>query len=142
MAFDLKRQNTFKVSKIYISLCNLIDRWRGFRYFCNCVENCWKKEHPTCEINKETRNNCKYCRYEKCLNLAGMNCKWVISAHILKVGRNPNKKKPETKTKNGSIDKDLYDNASDKNLFRNVESIYKSKEIPDSEILKVFFVLR
>ena len=70
-----------------------------------------------------------------------MNCKWVISAHIPKVRRNPNKKKLATETKNGSIDKDLYDNASDKNLFRNVESIYKSKEIPDSEILKVFLYL-
>ena len=70
-----------------------------------------------------------------------MNCKWVISAHIPKVGRNPSKTKSATKTKNGLIEKDLYDNETNKNLSRNVESFYKSKETPDLELLKVALCL-
>ena len=71
--------------------CLFIFRSQGYRYFCNCVENCWNKEQPICDVNKLTRNNCKYCRYEKCMNMAGMKKQWVISAYIPKVKRNPNK---------------------------------------------------
>ena len=110
-----------------------IFRSRGFRYFCSCVANCWKKDQPTCEVNKQTRNNCKYCRYEKCINLAGMQSQWVISAHIPKVERKPSKQNVAQKAKNVATNMSPEDN----DLLRNVESIYQLNVEPGSELLQV-----
>ena len=52
---------------------SLISRYYGFRHPCSCLENCWEKEKSTCVVNKETRNHCKYCRYEKCISKARKN---------------------------------------------------------------------
>ena len=37
-----------------------------FVYLCTCVENCRGNSIPLCSLTKETRNQCKYCRYKKC----------------------------------------------------------------------------
>ena len=42
---------------------------------------------PICQINKETRSKCKYCRYTRCENLGGMVKAWVISTQIKKIPR-------------------------------------------------------
>ena len=110
-----------------------ISRCRGFRYFCNCVENCWKKEEPICDVNKLTRNNCKYCRYEKCMNRAGMNSQWVISAHIPKVERKPSKRDVASKSKIVSVSKGEDEN----DLLKNIESIYGLSDNPSSKLLEV-----
>ena len=112
----------------------LISRSRGFRYFCNCAENCSEKEQPTCDVNKLTRNNCKYCRYEKCKDLAGMNSQWVISAHIPKVKRNPNKRVATSKTKMVPFEVE----SSENNLLENITSVYRLNMNPSSNLLEVF----
>ena len=48
-----------------------------------------------------------------------MNSKWVISAHIPKVERNPSKRDEASKTKSAPNDKDLDDEDFLKTLLRN-----------------------
>jgi hypothetical protein len=38
-----------------------------------------------CKMNIETRNNCKYCRYIKCVLSTGMRPQWVLQQYIPKV---------------------------------------------------------
>ena len=52
-------------------------RFPGFSYACKCVERCKDNVQPLCEINKENRNACKYCRYKACITLGGMQRKLV-----------------------------------------------------------------
>ena len=111
----------------------IILRSRGFRYFCNCVENCWKKEQPTCDVNKLTRNNCKYCRYEKCIHLAGMNSQWVISAHIPKIKRKPKKQVETSKTKVVPLEVESSENI----LLENIISVHRLNMNPSSKLLEV-----
>ena len=110
-----------------------ISRSRGFRYFCNCTENCWKNKTPICDINKLTRNNCKYCRYEKCMDLAGMNTQYVISAYIPKVKRGPNKRVETSETKVVPFEAV----ASDNDLLKNIISVHRLHMNPNSIFLEV-----
>ena len=48
-----------------------------------------QKQQAICLINMVTRNFCKYCRYLRCQNQAGMSQAWVVSAHMPKVEKNP-----------------------------------------------------
>ena len=52
-------------------------RFPSFSYACKCVERCKDNVQPLYEINKETRNACKYCRYKACITLGGMQRKLV-----------------------------------------------------------------
>jgi len=57
-------------------------------YTCCCKEECFEKGNTLCTITLESRAaSCKYCRYQKCLNLAGLVPKWVVSQYIPKVER-------------------------------------------------------
>ena len=42
---------------------------------------CGKIGQLRCKPNKITRNGCKYCRYKRCRDNAGMVDKWVLSAY-------------------------------------------------------------
>ena len=55
-------------------------RISGFRYFCKCSEECDKNQKLLCNINEKDRNFCKYCRYKRCRDVAGLVQKWVPSA--------------------------------------------------------------
>ena len=57
-----------------------IYRNSGFAYFCNCEEKCYEQTQHVCSISKLTRNVCKYCRFKRCENLAGMDKRWVLKA--------------------------------------------------------------
>ena len=57
-------------------------------YTCRCPENCEEKGNTLCTITIKSRGAaCKYCRYQKCLKLAGLVPKWVVSQYIPKVER-------------------------------------------------------
>ena len=61
-----------------------INRYSGFRYFCKCSERCFDKDQFSCnEYGKHGKNgcSCKYCRFKKCQESAGMADKWVKSAY-------------------------------------------------------------
>ena len=55
---------------------------------------------PICQIKKETRSQCKYCRYTRCEKLGGLVKAWVISTKIRKIpgkkGNHPVLKKDRT----------------------------------------------
>lgn len=52
----------------------------GFRYFCKCSEECDRNQKLLCNIKEKDRNFCKYCRYKRCKDVAGLAQKWVPSA--------------------------------------------------------------
>ena len=57
-------------------------------YKCSCTEKCAEKGKTLCTITIKSRpTSCKYCRYQKCLKLAGLVPKWVVSQYIPKVER-------------------------------------------------------
>jgi len=62
-------------------------RHASLRYYCKCAEGCFEKQETVCMISKLTRNRCKYCRYTRCENSAGMVKEWVVSAYIPTVKR-------------------------------------------------------
>ena len=70
----------------------LNDRSYQSAYSCTCDENCLEKDLVFCTIDKSTRMKCKHCRYRKCLDLTGMNPRWVLQQYIPKVenGKNRN----------------------------------------------------
>ena len=57
----------------------------SFVYKCKCAESCLEKNQVLCLLNKNSRNNCKHCRYAKCVSSAGMVSKWVLQQYIPKV---------------------------------------------------------
>ena len=57
------------------------------KYNCKCKQNCLDKNQILCTLNKNTRNNCKHCRYTKCVSSAGMVSQWVLEQYIPKVGK-------------------------------------------------------
>ena len=52
------------------------------RLVCICKERCADRNQFLCSDGINQRKKCKYCRFEKCQALAGMERKWVISGHI------------------------------------------------------------
>ena len=48
---------------------------------CNCKERCKEKQQLTCMNNTEDRKKCKYCRFQKCQLLAGMERECVLSGN-------------------------------------------------------------
>ena len=60
-------------------------------YSCTCDEKCLEKDLVLCNIDKSTRLKCKYCRYRKCLDLTGMNPRWVLQQYIPKVKKGKNR---------------------------------------------------
>ena len=53
----------------------------GFQYFCVDGKYCWGKEKLLFGTFEEGRTQCKFCRFRRCRELAGMVDKWVISAY-------------------------------------------------------------
>ena len=70
----------------------IFHRRPSFSYPCICKERCWKKDDILCLINKSTRNYCKRCRFNKCVQSAGMKREWVIEQYIPKVENSIKKK--------------------------------------------------
>ena len=52
------------------------------RLVCSCKEECAQKNKVLCSKGVHQRKSCKYCRFERCQSLAGLERKWVISGHI------------------------------------------------------------
>ena len=50
----------------------------SFVFPCKCKESCIELGTILCKISKSTRKHCKHCRYQKCLNLAGMKMKLAV----------------------------------------------------------------
>lgn len=69
------------------------------------------------------------------MQLAGMNSQWVISAHIPKVKRKPNKRVATSKTKVAPFEVE----SSENNLLDNITSIYRMNMNPSSNLLEVFY---
>ena len=55
------------------------------RLVCSCKEECAEKNRVLCSKGVHQRKSCKYCRFERCQSLAGLERKWVISGHITTV---------------------------------------------------------
>ena len=51
---------------------------------------CGKNGQLRCKPNKITRNGCKYCRYKRCRDNAGMVENWVLSAHTTEIQNEKN----------------------------------------------------
>ena len=51
---------------------------------------CGKNGQLRCKLDKTTRNGCKYCRYKRCRDNAGMVDKWVLSAYTTTVKNKSN----------------------------------------------------
>ena len=92
LSFDVKYLCKTIVDRQYLCLGS---RLPHSTYTCTCVEGCFGKKEVICTINKDNRNLCKYCRYMKCKNSAGMVEKWVLSAYMPEA----EKKKIISKTK-------------------------------------------
>ena len=52
------------------------------RLVCSCKEECAQKNRLLCSKGVHQRKSCKYCRFERCQSLAGLERKWVISGHL------------------------------------------------------------
>ena len=52
------------------------------RLVCSCKEECAQKNRVLCSKGVHQRKSCKYCRFERCQSLAGLERKWVISGHL------------------------------------------------------------
>ena len=65
---------------------------------------CGESGQLRCKPNKITRNGCKYCRYKRCKDNAGMVDKWVLCAYRTTVQNEENyddfKMKREERLKN------------------------------------------
>ena len=61
---------------------NLKYRKPWLRLVCTCKEECAERNRVLCSIGVHQRKSCKYCRFERCQSLAGLESKWVISGHI------------------------------------------------------------
>ena len=44
---------------------------------CECIDRCIDLGMVLCKIGKNTRTKCKHCRYQKCLNSAGMKMELI-----------------------------------------------------------------
>ena len=67
---------------LFILVFVSINRYAGFKYFCKCSGGCFEKDQFSCdEYGKNGKNGCKYCRFMKCRESAGMVDKWVKSAY-------------------------------------------------------------
>ena len=75
-----------------------------FEYKCKCIEGCLHKQEAICLISKVTRNFCKYCRYLRCLNSAGMSKAWVVSANMPRVEKNPKMTKQDNKKEKKKVE--------------------------------------
>ena len=77
-------------------------RWKFLRWAI--LGRCWRSWHSGAQILvggtkvfdekrwetiDEIFDFCKYCRYLRCQNQAGMSQAWVVSAHMPKVEKNP-----------------------------------------------------
>ena len=51
---------------------SMIFSFPSFALPCKCTEACIDVGKTQCKISKSNRKYCKYCRYQKCLDLAGM----------------------------------------------------------------------
>ena len=72
--FNIKFENSISNAKyaFHFFCSTLFYRYHGFSYSCKCIQRCKENVQPICEINKETRNACKYCRYKACMTFGGM----------------------------------------------------------------------
>ena len=66
---------------------------------------CGKTGHLRCKPNKITRNGCKYCRYKRCRESAGLVDKWVLSAYTPTVQNKKNYNDDKSSKKGRSEDK-------------------------------------
>ena len=73
---DISKRGWWELHPI-ILIYLIFYRFPSFSYACKCVERCKDNVQPLYEINKETRNACKYCRYKACITLGGMQRKLV-----------------------------------------------------------------
>ena len=125
-------------------------RRSGFEYSCKCIEGCIQKQEAICLISKVTRNFCKYCRYLRCQNSAGMSKAWVVSAHMPKVEKNPKALKNETKKdtrkeeEERRVIKPLNTEGftTPEQLLEHMEQIRDEKKngwcLPDTKVFKMF----
>ena len=70
--------------ELHIRIVILFNRYPGFKYSCKCIDKCFNKDQFSCdEYGLYGKNGCKYCRFMKCRNSAGMVDEWVVGAHSL-----------------------------------------------------------
>ena len=110
-----------------------------------------QKQQAICLINKVTRNFCKYCRYLRCQNLAGMSQAWVVSAHMPKVEKNPKctkhegrkeiKKENDEKRMNKSVNTDELSTPQKllQHMKQYIDDTKHSWCSPDSKVRKEIF---
>jgi len=55
-----------------------LEDFPSFVFPCKCKESCIELGTILCKISKSNRKHCKHCRYQKCLNLAGMKMKLAV----------------------------------------------------------------
>lgn len=81
-------------------------------YPCICDEECLKNNLVLCNIDKNTRTNCKHCRYTKCVLSAGMRPQWVLQQYIPKV-ENKKENAASKKSKNRKSDLNCHSGSSE-----------------------------
>ena len=69
------------------------------------------------------------------MHFAGMNSQWVISAHIPKVKRKPNKRVEISKTKEVPFEVESSDNTR----LENIMIVYRLNRNPSSKLLEVLY---
>ena len=93
-------------------------RRSDFEYSCKCIEGCLQKQEAICPISKVTRNFCKYCRYLRCLNSAGMCTAWVVSAQMPKVEKNPKMTKQDSQKEKKKVEeKPINEYSANENIL-------------------------
>ena len=110
-------------------------RRAGFEYSCKCIEGCIQKQEAICLINKVTRNFCKYCRYLRCQDLAGMSKAWVVSAHMPTVEKNPKSIKQDGKKegKKEASDKEMNKSLNANEFFTPQQLLQQMNQYKDEE---------
>ena len=111
------------------------------------MEMCSKTGNLGCQPNKITRNGCKYCRYKRCREDAGLVDKWVLSAYTPSVQNEKNyediksrkkgrcENKMAQKETTTSIEKEDSDPTINPEFLENMSKKYRKSFLHNPEVI-------
>ena len=111
---------------------------------------CGKTGHLRCKPNKITRNGCKYCRYKRCREDAGLVDKWVLSAYTPTVQnkKNDNDRKSSKKGRcenklvrkdtSTSMEIDNSETTVGSEFLENMRKKYRKSFLHNPEVIYLF----